>query len=183
MARNFILTNARGDSVILSSDELFAHAPSGLGLALNNAYSQYESYFIRTKSQVTQGSLQATILFSRIKSQTYQTFSDFAEFLAYQPYMLEYDTDAGTWYRDCYLKEMPKSEAGINTAGLLDEQITLEFINNWYNNKSAVYKSYVPEPELANYGKGYWDGRTIRDYVDNMPFPDQAMTDITYLNS
>ena len=155
MVRKFILTNSRGESVSWMSQTLFASEPSGLGLAIGNTYSQYQSYFIKTKSQVAQASLQTTILFSRIKSQTYQTFADFAEFLAYQPYMLEYDTDAGTWYRDCYLKEMPKSEAGVDTAGLLDEQITLEFINNWYNNKSAVYKSYDPDPGLATYGKIY----------------------------
>ncbi|MFT8813213.1 phage distal tail protein domain-containing protein [Oenococcus sp.] len=157
MVRKFVLTNSRGDSVSWLSTTLFASSPSGLGLAIDNTYSPYQSYFIKTKSQVSQGVMQTTILFSLIKSKTYQTFADFAEFLAYQPYTLEYDTDAGTWYRDCYLKEMPKSEAGIDSAGLLDEQITLEFINPWYNNKTAEYKSYEADPGLAVYGKGYFN--------------------------
>lgn len=153
MVRKFNLYNARGEIVELLSDKLFALNPTGLGLSLENSYSQYQTYMIRTNSKVTQGSFQTNIVFSQIKSQTYQQFSDFAQFLAYQPYTLEYVIDSGAWKRDAYLKELPKSEAA--TAGLIDEQFTLEFINNWYNNKTAEYKSYDPDPNLAKYGKEY----------------------------
>lgn len=153
MVRKFNLYNARGEMVELLSDKLFALSPTGLGVSLENSYSRYQTYMIRTNSKVTQGSFQTKIVFSQIKSQTYQQFSDFAQFLAYQPYTLEYVIDSGSWKRDAYLKELPKSEA--STAGLIDEQITLEFINNWYNNKTAEYKSYDPDQGLANYGKIY----------------------------
>lgn len=153
MVRKFNLYNARGEMVELLSDRFFALNPTGLGLSLENSYSQYQSYMIKTKSQVTQGNFQTNIVFSQIKSQTYQQFSDFVQFLAYQPYTLEYVTDSGDWKRDAYLKELPKSEA--STAGLIDEQLTLEFINNWYNNKTAEYKSYDPDPNLGQYAKIY----------------------------
>ncbi|KGO22446.1 hypothetical protein Q757_09085, partial [Oenococcus alcoholitolerans] len=138
MIRKFILTNARGESVNLLSKTLFASSPTGLGLSFENAYSQYQNYFVKTGSKITQGNFQTNILFSNVKSQTYQKFSDFIGFLSYQPYTLEYDTDAGNWLRDCNLKELSKSDTSQGAAGLLSEQFTLEFINPWYNNKTAI---------------------------------------------
>lgn len=154
MARKFNIYNARGEMVELFSDKLFTINPSGLGVSFENSYSQYESYFIQTNSNVSQGVFEANIIFSQIKSQTYQRFSDFVHFLAYQPYTFEYVIDSNSWKRDAYLKSLPKGEA--SNAGLLQEQITLEFINNWYNNKTAEYKSYDADPALAAYGKGYF---------------------------
>lgn len=152
------LTNARGETVDLNSEKLFANTPTGLGVQFTNTYSQYETYFKATKSTVTQGQFQIYILFGDVESQAYQTFSDFAQFLAYQPLTLTYTTDSGTWYRDGRLNSLTKTEIGGSTVFATDrinESFTLEFINNWYNNKSAEYKSYDPDPALATYGKIY----------------------------
>ncbi|KGO20675.1 hypothetical protein Q757_09930, partial [Oenococcus alcoholitolerans] len=136
----FKLTNAHGETVDLNTDSLREYTPTGLGLAFSNQYSAYESYFIPTKQVLNQGIMQANIQFGDISSQSYQTFSQFAEFLSYQPLTLEYTTDAGTWYRDAQLQGMTKTEIGGSTVGAFDklnEQFTIEFINNWYNNKTA----------------------------------------------
>ncbi len=157
----FKLTNARGDMVDLATNTLRAYTPTGLGLVLQNTYSAYETSFLKTHSQMSDPAsnpFQAYIKFGDIESQSYQSFSDFAEFLAYQPYTLEYDTDAGSWYRDCNLQSLSKTELGGSTVGAYDrlnEAFVLEFFNAWYNNKSAVYKSYDPDPGLAAYGKIY----------------------------
>ncbi|WP_439424823.1 phage distal tail protein domain-containing protein [Oenococcus alcoholitolerans] len=154
----FKLTNAHGETVDLNTDSLREYTPTGLGLAFSNQYSAYESYFIPTKQVLNQGIMQANIQFGDISSQSYQTFSQFAEFLSYQPLTLEYTTDAGTWYRDAQLQGMTKTEIGGSTVGAFDklnEQFTIEFINNWYNNKTAEYKSYDPDPNLGTYGKIY----------------------------
>lgn len=152
------LTNARGETVDLDSEKLFANTPTGLGVQFTNTYSQYETYFKATKSTVTQGQFQIYILFGDVESQAYQTFSDFAQFLAYQPLTLTYTTDSGTWYRDGRLNSLTKTEIGGSTVFATDrinESFTLEFINNWYNNKSAEYKGYDPDPNLGTYGKIY----------------------------
>lgn len=154
----FALTNARGETVDINNDKLLSYTPTGLGVQFTNTYSQYETYFKATKSTVTQGQFQIHILFGDVESQAYQTFSDFAQFLAYQPLTLTYTTDSGTWYRDGRLNSLTKTEIGGSTVFATDrinESFTLEFINNWYNNKTAEYKSYDPDPNLAKYGKEY----------------------------
>ena len=154
----FALTNARGETVDINNDKLLSYTPTGLGVQFTNTYSQYETYFKATKSTVTQGQFQIYILFGDVESQAYQTFSDFAQFLAYQPLTLTYTTDSGTWYRDGRLNSLTKTEIGGSTVFATDrinESFTLEFINNWYNNKTAEYKSYDPDPALGTYGKIY----------------------------
>ncbi|EJO02427.1 hypothetical protein ATX81_09295 [Oenococcus oeni] len=157
----FKLTNARGETVDLNTNSLRAYTPTGLGLILKNTYSAYQSAFIKTHTQIddpASNPFQVYIKFGDIESQSYQSFYDFAEFLAYQPYTLEYDTDAGSWYRDCNLQSLSKTELGGSTVGAYDrlnEAFVLEFFNAWYNNKSAVYESYDSDPGLATYGKIY----------------------------
>lgn len=154
----FALTNARGETVDINNDKLLSYTPTGLGVQFTNTYSQYETYFKATKSTVAQGQFQIYILFGDVESQAYQTFSDFAQFLAYQPLTLTYTTSAGTRYRDGRLNSLTKTEIGGSTVFATDrinESFTLEFINNWYNNKSAEYKSYDPDPNLGTYGKIY----------------------------
>lgn len=154
----FALTNARGETVDINNDKLLSYTPTGLGVQFTNTYSQYETYFKATKSTVTQGQFQIYILFGDVESQSYRTFSDFAQFLAYQPLTLTYTTDSGTWYRDGRLNSLTKTEIGGSTVFATDrinESFTLEFINNWYNNKTAEYKSYDPDPNLGQYAKIY----------------------------
>jgi hypothetical protein len=160
----FKLTNARGETVDINTPSLRSYTPTGLGLQITNSYSPYETYFIPTKSVLSQGIMQVYMKFGDIESQSYQSFSDFARFLAYQPYTLEYDFDDNTYYRDARLQSLTKTEIGgstIDAYDRLNEIFTLEFINNWYNNKTAEYKSYDPDPNLGTYGKIY--GNQIAD--------------------
>ncbi|MDN2451001.1 MULTISPECIES: phage distal tail protein domain-containing protein [Leuconostoc] len=154
----FKLTNARGETVDINTPSLRSYTPTGLGLQITNSYSPYETYFIPTKSVLSQGIMQVYMKFGDIESQSYQSFSDFAQFLAYQPYTLEYDFDDNTYYRNARLQSLTKTEIGGSTIDAFDrlnEIFTLEFINNWYNNKTAEYKSYDPDPNLGQYAKIY----------------------------
>lgn len=154
----FKLTNARGETVDINTPSLRSYTPTGLGLQITNSYSPYETYFIPTKSVLSQGIMQVYMKFGDIESQSYQSFSDFSQFLAYQPYTLEYDFDDNTYYRDARLQSLTKTEIGGSTIDAFDrlnEIFTLEFINNWYNNKTAEYKSYDPDPNLGTCGKIY----------------------------
>ncbi|MFW6741526.1 phage distal tail protein domain-containing protein [Leuconostoc mesenteroides] len=154
----FTLQNSRGEVVDLDSDDLFGYTPTGLGAVFSNSYSQYESYFKPTKKTIQQGQMSLNILFGSVESRSYQTFSDFANFLAYEPLTLIYTTKSGSWYRDAVLSSLTKTEIGGTTVIQVDrlvEQFTIDFINSWYNNKTAVFKTYSPDPNLARYGKEY----------------------------
>lgn len=172
----FKLTNARGETVDINTPSLRSYTPTGLGLQITNSYSPYETYFIPTKSVLSQGIMQVYMKFGDIESQSYQSFSDFAQFLAYQPYTLEYDFDDNTYYRNARLQSLTKTEIGGSTIDAFDrlnEIFTLEFINNWYNNKTAEYKSYDPDPNLGTYGKIYrpkYDPMVNKNYLINSSF-------------
>lgn len=154
----FSLINSRGESVDLSNDDLLSYTPTGLGAIFSNVYNQYESYFKVTKSTIQQGQMSINILFGDIESKSYQSFFEFTTFLAYEPLTLSYTTTIGTWYRDARIASLTKTEIGgssINAVDRLNEQFTIDFLNPWYNNKSAVFKTYSPDPNLAKYGKEY----------------------------
>ncbi|EKP90475.1 phage distal tail protein domain-containing protein [Oenococcus oeni] len=157
----FQLTNANGETVDLNTDNLRAYTPTGLGLVLKNTYSVYKSSFLKTFSQIddpTSSPAQFYLKFGDVKNQSYQSFSDFASFLAYQPYTLTYTTDAGSWNRDCNLQSLTKTEIGGSTIGQyerLNEIIILEFINPWYQLQSQECVSYDDDPDLGTYGKIY----------------------------
>lgn len=156
----FTLQNSRGEVVDLDSDDLFGYTPTGLGAVFSNSYSQYDSYFKPTKKTIQQGQMSLNILFGSVESNSYQTFSDFASFLAYEPLTLIYTTKSESWYRDAVLSSLTKTEIGGTTVIQVDrlvEQFTIDFINPWYNNKTAEYKSYDADPNLAIYGKGYFN--------------------------
>ncbi len=157
MVEKFELTNAIGISVGINNFKLMSYTPTGLGVKFNNNYNNYQTYFKLTKQSLSQGQFNAKILFGSVVSETFDSFQKFSEFLAYQPYTMTYTSDSGTWNREAMLSEMTKSEIGSSSydPNLLDESFTLEFINNWYNNKSAEYKSYDPDPNLGTYGKIY----------------------------
>lgn len=166
----FVLNNARGESVNLNNDNLLSYTPTGLGTIFTNTYNQYENYFKLTKSTSQQGIMTIDILFGDIESRSYESFSEFATFLAYQPLTLVYTTDAGTWYRDARIASLTKTEIGgttIYATDRLNEQFSLEFINPWYNNKTGEYRSYDTDSNLEIYGKGFFNeiGESNRNYI------------------
>lgn len=156
----FVLNNARGESVDLNNDSLLSYTPTGLGTTFTNTYSQYESYFKMTKANIQQGQMQLNIMFGDVESRSYQTFSQFATFLSFQPLTLIYNTGADTWHRDARLTSLSKTEIGGSTVLQTDrlvEQFTIEFINPWYNNKQGRYKTYNIDTGLSIYGSGFFN--------------------------
>ena len=168
----FVLNNARGETVDFNSDNILGYTPTGLGAVFANTYNQYENYFKVSKTTLQQTSMGLNILFGDIESRTYQSFSDFASFLAYQPLTLVYTTDAGSWYRDARVQSLTKTEKGgtsIFSTNRLNESFTIDFINPWYNNKTGTFKTYDVDSNLAIYGKGFFNeiGEANRNYILN----------------
>ncbi|MCT8389586.1 hypothetical protein D0501_05800 [Leuconostoc holzapfelii] len=162
----FELINARGEHVNLRSDSIFASSPTGLGISFTNSYNRYDSYFSTSKVNVNQGQFQANIWFGDVESNTYNTFSNFATFLSYQPLTMVYTTGAETWYRDARVAAVNKSEIGGNNQdiNILNESFTLDFVNPWYNNKTGTYRSYTLDTGLATFGKGFFNDLMNNQY-------------------
>lgn len=161
MIVEYSLQNARGEQVSLNNwdSDMLSYTPTGLGVAFTNTYNQYDAYFKASNTKVNQGQMGMNILFGQIESQSYTTFSTFATFLAYQPLTLTYISDSGTWKRDARVSALNKSEigGGVSSTERLNESFTLDFINPWYNNKIATYKSYNPDKGLETFGKGFFN--------------------------
>lgn len=164
MIDTFLLSNARGETVGLNNFDLLSYNPSGLGIQFSNTYNQYESYFKMTKTNITQGQFSTSIAFGDVTSESYDTFSQFATFLSYQPLTLVYTTDAGDWMRDARVSALSKSEigAGVFSTDRLNETFTLDFINPWYNNKRGTYRTYSTDTNLATFGKVYNTSRIVQ---------------------
>ena len=172
MTETFQLSNSRGEIVGINNYDLLSYTPTGLGLDLSNSYNQYENYFRLSKTTVNQGKFQINILFGDIESQVYQTFTDFATFLSYQPMTMIYTTDIGVWYRDARLASLTKTEIGGTTVfqtNRLNESFSLDFINPWYNNKEGVYRAYDSDSNLSIFGKGFFNeiGTANHNYILN----------------
>ena len=170
MTEMFQLSNARGEVVGINNYDLTAFTPTGLGIEFNNTYMQYDSYFKLSKTNINQGKFSVNIMFGDIESESYLTFSDFATFLSYQPLMMIYTTDIGTWYRDARLTSLTKTEIGgatVFATDKLNEAFSIEFINPWYNNKTGYYKTYDSDSGLAIYSKGFFNeiGESNRNYI------------------
>lgn len=172
MTEMFQLSNARGEVVGINNYDLTSFTPTGLGIEFNNTYMQYDSYFKLSKTNINQGKFSVNIMFGDIESESYLTFSDFATFLSYQPLMMIYTTDIGTWYRDARLTSLTKTEIGgatVFATNKLNEAFSIEFINPWYNNKTGYYKTYDTDSNLAIYSKGFFNeiGDANRNYILN----------------
>lgn len=170
MTEMFQLSNARGEVVGINNYDLTSFTPTGLGIEFNNTYMQYDSYFKLSKTNINQGKFSVNIMFGDIESESYLTFSDFATFLSYQPLMMIYTTDIGTWYRDARLTSLTKTEIGgatVFATDKLNEAFSIEFINPWYNNKTGYYKTYDTDSNLAIYSKGFFNeiGDANRNYI------------------
>ncbi|AVI95046.1 hypothetical protein AX764_04360 [Oenococcus oeni] len=157
----FQLTNAKGETVDIQTNAIRAYTPVGLGSQFTNTYVAYGAHFIRTNHQPVDPTTlpgQFYIGFGGVMSQSYQSFADFASFLAYEPLTLTYTTDSGTWMRKCYSESLTKTEIGgssVNATDVLNEIFIVEFASPWYQEKSVDYADYPDDDGLAIFGKGY----------------------------
>ncbi len=162
MIRQLQLANSLGQILDLNADDSLLHDIDGLGLSLNNSYSSLGSSFILSGIGMSQNVLSGKLLLSAISDQSYQAFSDLIDFLNYQPYVLTYTTDAGSWHRDARLKTAAKSELG--TSNRLDDDFGIEFMNPWYQLKQATSNSYPVDPSLGTFGKIYGGAQSAYYY-------------------
>lgn len=128
--RMFYLTNSINQKLSLNENDLFGHTPEGLGLSFTNNYIPYNGNFIPISQEVNQGSLSLMVLYGAITKHSYIKFYKFMDFLNYQPYTLEYETEAGTFNRVCQMNEVTKTE--IKLYGVLNESMVIDYLTPWY---------------------------------------------------
>ncbi|QBX23162.1 hypothetical protein Javan116_0033 [Streptococcus phage Javan116] len=129
----------------------FGYRPEGLGIAFSNTYEENQSNYIPIERKLNQGKLKLQMLFGLQTSDSYEQFFEFARFLNDQPLTLSYTAKGlDTYYRDCQVAELTKSEIGSFNA--LTEGFTLDFLTPWYRWEEG---RKVPNQLISGTGKIY----------------------------
>lgn len=151
MIRKFRLFNNRNDLIdFYENHNLFAINPVGLGVSLSHSYAGLNANFIHTGTSLDQGVFEIELLIGAGGNEAYQEFKNFGDFLEYSPYLLEYTTDAGTFYRECILKGLSKTEKTNEI--ILKETLSLECTTPFYTIQRGVI---TPQEDLEGDGKIY----------------------------
>lgn len=151
MIRRFRLFNNRNDMIdFYENQNYFALNPTGLGASFSNTYAGLNANFIHTGTSLDQSVFEVELLIGAGGDEAYSKYREFGEFLEHAPYLLEYTTDAGTYYRECVLKGLTKTEK-IHEF-VLKETLSLECTTPFYTIQSGVI---IPQQDLAHDGKIY----------------------------
>lgn len=151
MIRRFRLFNSRNDIIdFYENQNYFAINPTGLGVSFSNSYAGLNANFIHVGTALDQSIFEVELLIGADGDEAYIKYKEFGEFLEYAPYLLEYTTDAGTYYRECVLKGLTKTEKTHDF--VLKETLSLECTTPFYTIKSGII---VPQQDLPGDGKIY----------------------------
>lgn len=151
MTRAFRIINAKGEMLDLLADlDIFGLNPEGLGVEFDNKTYQSNSNFLLEKSELKPNQFKLGVAFGYVSKDPYQAYHKLAKFLNFTPYLLEYETTAGTWRRECRPAELTKSE--IVNGDIMMEQVTLDCMTPWYK---EIENKYDPVDDIPGDGKIY----------------------------
>lgn len=160
MIRTFRLMNSNQQELSLNTDFIFGYHPKGLGVSLNNDFSNLETTRIFQKSELNLGQFSISLLLlPNDHASSYRRFFEVGEFLNFPPFTLIYKAPGiEEVHRDCHLSSFEKSER--KGAGWLDEEIVFDFIGPWYRWESL-------EKNLRGHqiGAGKVYGKSSREYT------------------
>lgn len=151
MTRAFRLRNASGDMIDLLADlDIFGVSPKDLGVSFDHTSHLSNSNYLLEKTDLQQNEFKLSIVYGYISQDPYNAYYKLVKFLDKAPYILEYETTAGTWQREVRLKELTKSE--IVTGDIMMEDFTLTCFTPWYRN---VESKVDPTTDIQGDGKIY----------------------------
>ena len=144
--RKFKLHNSLSQVMDLNVLTSFLNEPQGLGFKTNNSYISIGTQYIQTLKEHRQAEPSG-----KVKFNTYAEYFNFIKFIQYRPLRLEYIPDTTSYFLECNVKEVRKSEK-LTESGWLQAEITFEALGQWYkqtswssstefdNDKTYVYK-------------------------------------------
>lgn len=151
MTRAFRLRNASGDMIDLLADlDIFGVNPEGLGVSFDHTSHLSNSNYLLEKSELNQNEFKLSVALGYLSHDPYNAYYRLVQFLDKAPYILEYETTAGTWQREVRLKELSKTE--IVSGDIMLEDFTLACFSPWYRN---VESKYDPTEDTPGDGKIY----------------------------
>ena len=160
MIRQIRLYNSKNDMIdFLNNLDFFGFSPEGLGVSFDNDLYGSNATFLSGGKALNAKQFTINILFGAETGESYQRYSEFVQFLNKPPYRLYYETDAGTFYRDCLLSELTKTE--LNEYSVLQESFVLDFTTPFYR---WISESYEPTPDTVGDGKIYFDDTSGEHY-------------------
>lgn len=167
MVRGFRLINEKGQEFSMMDIENYCllTEPSGLGFSYEAEYEQLGNTFIQKARNIQQGQMPAMINF--LNYDNYRILIDFIQDseslkLVYNVPYKEYEKQ---YYRDLDINLLSKSE--IQTNGVMSEEVTLDFLSLWYEEKTLTYNIDSSEENIMRWDF-VWDSRFTDYDVSNL---------------
>ncbi|MEG0349589.1 phage distal tail protein domain-containing protein [Enterococcus sp.] len=166
MIRQFKIYNARGDMIDLTNNgDLLAFNPQGLGVSFSNGFYGANANFLQNGLTLGQKQLELMMMFGHKSHDGYQRYFEFVKFLNHTPYLLEYETSAGVFHRECVLNELTKTE--LKEEGTLQESFVLDFTTPYF--KTVSNKTVIVPPIEGKAGKIYEKVTRKRQVFESVP--------------
>ena len=135
---------------LLADLDIFGVSPEGLGVSFDHTSHLSNSNYLLEKSELNQNEFKLSVALGYLSHDPYNAYYRLVQFLDKAPYILEYETTAGTWQREVRLKELSKTE--IVSGDIMLEDFTLSCFSPWYRN---VESKYDPTEDTPGDGKIY----------------------------
>ena len=144
--RQFKLKNAIGESYDLNDLKFFLYSPSNLGYKKNLSYMKVGHRFISTKEEVSQPSPQGTIRFK--SPNAYEKYYAFVRFATKEPLQLEYCPEETSYYLDCIIESIDKTE--ISSRGL-HCTVNLKALGYYYREYAMEAGTDIQDGKIYDY--------------------------------
>ena len=135
---------------LLADLDIFGVNPEGLGVSFDHTSHLSNSNYLLEKSELNQNEFKLSVALGYLSHDPYNAYYRLVQFLDKAPYILEYETTAGTWQREVRLKELSKTE--IVSGDIMLEDFTLACFSPWYRN---IESKYDPTEDIPGDGKIY----------------------------
>lgn len=166
MIRQFKIYNARGDMIDLTNNgDFLAFNPQGLGVSFSNGFYGANANFLQNGLTLGQKQLELMMMFGHKSHDGYQRYFEFVKFLNHMPYLLEYETSAGVFHRECVLNELTKTE--LKEEGTLQESFVLDFTTPYF--KTVSNKTVIVPTIEGKAGKIYETVTRKRQVFESVP--------------
>lgn len=169
--RNFMLINADGEQYRLMTRQRFLYSPGGLGYEIDDTFARLGSRYVPIETGYAQGKIKGNLYFTQPNA--YQKYYDFVRFCQKTPLTLAYTPDIGTFYLECKISQIDKTE--LNQSAALDIQVELIALGLWYRTATAINDGEQTGGKIYTYSYPYTYGesagvlRMQSDSYENSP--------------
>ena len=162
MVRGFRLLNEKGQefSMMDIHNYCLLTDPNGLGLSYYTEYEQLGNTFIEILRKIEQKPITAAVNFTK-----YDNFKKFIDFIEDSDelklaYKVPYENGEKEYFKDIEIQEISKTQ--IQPNGIISENITVNWLSLWYEEKTQIYNIQPNSAEDLR-----WDFRWDKRFSNN----------------